>query len=174
MTKLKQWFNGLPNQIRAGVTTAFFAFWTVFLTTVFGWVASLINALQTGTPIPGISAATAAIVSAFLAFLAAVLNTLYRWVQSKGWLGFNPKIVPVYGVNDPATPTGLPPGTPVNADLTWTGYTTIGATGGNSTSYDTTTTTGTYTTAAPSNLTWDPGVNENPVQYGDTDPPPTS
>lgn len=144
MTKLKRLFERLPHPIRAGVTTAFWTFVTLFTTSATGWARDFLRAITEHQPVPKVSVLVAAAVSAAGSALAGLGNTIYRYVQSKGWLGLNPQAGPKYNVQ------------PFN-------YATVTVSG--------TSTASTGTLLTNSNMTSNPTP---PVKFGDPQPPATS
>lgn len=97
ITKLKQFFQRLPHQVRAGITTAIATFTTAFTLSATGWARDFLNAMLTQQTAPKISVLVSAAASAALGALTGLGNALYRYAQSQGWLGLNPVAGPRYG-----------------------------------------------------------------------------
>lgn len=100
---MRNWYRSLPNWFKAGAATALFSFFTLFITSLIGFLNGIIEwANSEGTAgFPKLSTLGYAAASAAVAVVIGLVNMIYRFLQSRTAL--IPGIGPQYsGDADPA------------------------------------------------------------------------
>lgn len=82
MSKIKNWFLALPNNVRAGINTAWQSALGSFALTLFGWLAQVQEWFgDTSHEFPAVTPLGKAAGSIAVGLVVGVLTTLFRWVK---------------------------------------------------------------------------------------------